>query len=113
MTGIINPMLDLPAPLAMGIAPGTAHLLCLTFTGGFVGSLYLADALFGKTPTAEQLHSYPPPGHRDHPDTMKLRMGAARMATRLAGLGVYLTVAKQYKYQWKMAVSSTPADSAD
>lgn len=105
MSGILNPLLGLPAPLATGIAPGTAHLLCFTFTGGYVGSLYLAEALFGEKPSEKQLYSYPPPGHRDHPATMKLRMKAVSAATGMAMLGVYLTVAREHKYQWKEAVS--------
>lgn len=106
MSSIINPLLDLPAPLATGIAPGKAHWLCFAFTGGFVGSLYLAESLFGKKPTDKQLQSYPPPGHRDHPETMKLRMRAVGVATGLAVLGVYLTVAKEGEHSWKAAVSS-------
>lgn len=105
MSGILNPLLDLPAPLATGIAPRAAHLLCFTFTGGYVGSLYLAEALFGQKPNDKQLYSYPPPGHRDHPETMKRRMKAASVATGLALVGVYLTVAKENGFRWKEAVS--------
>lgn len=113
MSGILNPILDLPAPLATGIAPRAAHLLCFTFTGGYVGSLYLAEALFGQRPNDKQLYSYPPPGHRDHPETMKRRMKAVSIATGMAIAGVYLTVAKENGFRWRQAVSLRPLSNTD
>lgn len=113
MSGILNPILDLPVPLVTGIGPRAAHLLCFTFTGGYVGSLYLAEALFGQKPNDKQLYSYPPPGHRDHPDTMRRRMKAVSTATGLAIVGVYLTVAKENGFRWKEAVCLSAADSTD
>lgn len=77
----LSPILALPAPLALGITPLAANSLAFAFTSAYVGSVYLAPYVF---PVAKgDKNEYPAPGHRDHPGTMKSRMKAVSIATRL------------------------------
>lgn len=120
--------LALPAPLAVGIAPRTAHILSLLFTSTYVGSLYVAQKLFlSKSAKSIKGTSGPdgvnttvvPPiaassidpnapqvGSRDHPDTIRVRMKAVGTATVLSLLGVFWTIKHFGSYQWTAAVSS-------
>jgi len=99
-----SPILALPAPLAVGISPLAANGLAFAFTGAYVGSLYIARHFFGVRPTEGEPQEYPPPGHRDHPGTMKLRMKAVGLATRMCLSAVLLLVKKIGGYPVKQAV---------
>lgn len=107
----ISPLLALPAPLAVGITSLTAHGLCFGFTFTYVGSLYAAQHLFGKrkysapAPAVSDPNVTVPSGHRDHPDTMRLRMKAVSIATRLCIAGVYWAVKLTGDYDYYDAVS--------
>lgn len=105
MSVLINPILALPAPLATGISPQTANALAFAFTGTYVGSLYVAQHLFGSKITRQPNEPpYPPPGHRDHPATMRLRMKAVIGSTRLCLAGVFATVKLVGQQPFKRAV---------
>lgn len=111
----LNPLLSLPPALQLGIAPQTAHTLALVFASSYVGSLYLAPYLTdsrhrlsppdGKTTSAADASQRLPLGHRDHPDTMRLRMRAVGLATRLSLAGVFWTIKRAGSYDFKSAVS--------
>lgn len=119
----LNPLLSLPPALELGIAPRTAHALAFVFASSYVGSLYLAPYLVsprrrgsapdGKTTSAADAAQRLPPGHRDHPDTMRLRMSAVGLATRLCLIGVYTTVKIAGNYTIKEAVGSTSTGMTD
>lgn len=110
----LNPLLSLPPALQVGIQPVTAHALAFVFASSYVGSLYLAPYLVskrhpasapaGKTTSAADAAEQLPKGHRDHPDTMRLRMRAVGMATRLCLAGVFFTVKTAGHYTIKQAV---------
>ncbi|CAK9783501.1 unnamed protein product [Cutaneotrichosporon oleaginosum] len=111
----LDPTLYLPPPLETGISPKAANALALVFAASYVGSLYVAPLVFpwaGRTPkgdstTAEDAASHIPVGHRDHPATMKMRMRAVSMATRLSILGVYWTVKQVGGYDVRGALVPT------
>lgn len=129
----MNPSLWLPAPLAVGIAPRTAHLLAFLFTGTYVGSLYLAQNIFlaraspaskisvSETTTATTTPApisagpanadQPEIGSRDHPDTIRVRMKAVLGATAASLAGVIWTVKNVGTYGWYGAVSLCQCDT--
>lgn len=125
--GPIDPSLWLPAPLAAGITPRSAHLLALLFTSAYVGSLYLVQNIFLARPTSGQKvplsetttaitspapisagnvdPNHPEVGSRDHPDTIRIRMKAVMGATAASLAGVLWTVKSAGLYDWLGAVS--------
>lgn len=124
---MVHPALWLPAPLAVGITPRSAHLLALLFTSSYVGSLYLAQNIFldrpsrasdvpvSQTTTATTSPApisagsgdpnRPEVGSRDHPETIKIRMKAVMGATAASLAGVLWTVKNVGSYSWLGAVS--------
>lgn len=128
--GPISPYLGLPAPLALGIIPQSAHLLSLLFTTTYVGSLYLAQTIAlpasirskkVKPPTSDSKPEIevqpiasgdvdphqPEVGSRDHPETIKIRMKAVGVATSLSLSGILWVVKDTGSYTWGQAVSFT------
>lgn len=106
----LNAVFTLPAPLALGIPPASAHALSFAFAGAYVGSLYVAQAFFGhsagtNTPSDNKNTNGPPPGDRNHPDTMRRRMKAVSIATRLCLTTVLLVVKNTGRYSFQDAVS--------
>lgn len=120
----IHTNLSLPAPLALGIAPGTAHLLSLLFTTTYVGLLYLAQNIFLRRPAkaiglkesttaipatpiaaSASTPSGPEVGSRDHPETIRIRLRAVGIATALSLAGVLWTVRDVGVYTWAASVS--------
>jgi prenyl protein peptidase len=102
---VISPILALPAPLATGISPQLAQTLAFGVTGAYVGGLYVAQHFFGTKTAAPNEPAYPPPGHRNHPATMRLRMKAVISTTRLCMAGVFWTVKRTGNLEFKGAVS--------
>ena len=124
--GPLHPALWLPAPLAVGITPCSAHLLALLFTSTYVGSLYLAQNIFlargsraSSVPVSETTTATTSPapisagngdpnrpevGSRDHPDTIRIRMKAVMGATAASLAGVLWTVKSAGFYSWLGAV---------
>lgn len=124
-----HPSLWLPAPLAVGIAPRSAHLLAFLFTSTYVGSLYLAQNIFlarshagSKTPEFQTTTASTNPapisatnadpncpelGSRDHPDTIRVRMKAVIGATAASLFGVLWTMKRVGTYKWLEAVCET------
>jgi prenyl protein peptidase len=126
--GPISPYLSLPAPLALGLTPQSAHLLSLLFTTTYVGSLYLAQTIGlpayirskkVKTTTSDTTRKIevqpitsgdvdphqPEVGSRDHPETIKIRMKAVGVATGLSLFGIYWVVKQTGGYIWGQTVS--------
>lgn len=109
---LLNPILSLPPPLEVGISPRAANGLSFLFAASYVGSLYLAPLLYrfvpsapkGDTTTAADAQRNIPVGHRDHPQTMRMRMKAVSMATRVSLAGVYWTVKTVGEYDVRGAV---------
>lgn len=111
---ILDPILTLPPPLEVGISPKAANGLSFLFAASYVGSLYLAPLLFrwaplatpkGGTTTAADAQRNIPVGHRDHPQTMRMRMKAVSMATRVSVGGVFWTIKSFGGYDVRSAVS--------
>ena len=124
--GPLHPALWLPAPLAVGITPRSAHLLALLFTSTYVGSLYLAQNIFlarasraSSVPVSQTTTATTSPapisasngdpnksevGSRDHPDTVRIRMKAVMGATAASLVGVLWTVKSAGLYSWLEAV---------
>lgn len=108
----LDPILTLPPPLETGITPTTAHGLSFLFAASYVGSLYLAPLLIrsvtwapkGASTTAVDAAHNIPMGHRDHPQTMRMRMRAVSWATRLSVVGIYWTVKTVGDYDYEPAV---------
>jgi hypothetical protein len=108
----LDPLLTLPPPLETGISPKAANGLAFVFAASYVGSLYVAPLIFpwagrdpkGDTTTADDAASHIPVGHRDHPATMRMRMRAVSMATRLSVIGVFWTVKSVGGYDIRGAV---------
>ena len=130
--GPIHESLVLPAPLAVGISPASAHLLSLLFTTSYVGSLYIFQALRPR-PRARSSHvkgtrhpvvppvaasdvdaidGVPEPGSRDHPDTIRLRMKAVSVATAASIFGVWLLVKETGGYGLRRAVRPSLPNNA-
>lgn len=126
--GPIHESLSLPAPLVLGITPGSAHLISLLFTTSYVGSLYLAQTVglpryirskmiktspSNATPQIDKStivegdvnSNTPEVGSRDHPATIRIRMKAVSTATGLSLAGVYWMVKQTGQYTWSQAVS--------
>jgi prenyl protein peptidase len=125
--GPISPYLGLPAPLALGITPQSAHLLSLLFTTTYVGSLYLAQTIglpaYNRSKKVKSTTSdtkpeievqpitssdvdphQPEVGSRDHPETIKIRMKAVGVATGLSLFGIYWVVKQTGGYTWGQTV---------
>lgn len=128
----LHTSLALPAPLALGITPSSAHLLSFLSTSTYVGSLYLAQRLLlprsrlstpettsvGTTDvtapiaasTPDRKGSEPLPGSRDHPETIRTRIRAVALSTVVALGGVWYVVTVQGKYGAVQAVRPGQVD---
>ncbi|BEI90218.1 uncharacterized protein CcaverHIS019_0302880 [Cutaneotrichosporon cavernicola] len=108
----LDSILTLPPPLQTGISPKVANGLAFAFAASYVGSLYIAPLIPWagrplKGTTAEDSASRIPLGHRDHPTTMRMRMRAVSMATRLSLAGVFWTVKTVGNYDVRGALVPT------
>jgi prenyl protein peptidase len=125
---LVHPSLTLPAALILGISRIQGHVLSAAFTTSYVGSIYIAQLLLNSSLRTEPARAKnktstpaiapitatdidtnivpgPARGARDHPETIKIRIKAASLATIGTMLGVWYVVKNTGRYSLAESVS--------